>query len=220
MAVKSYALTTPQRAADAIGLGTLTSGSSQEVLLERLIDSVTEYVENYIGFRVQETAYTNEEYDTEDGDTLNLKNYPINSSETFTLDRRNSLLDTDDWEAIDGDYYSVDFDNGIILGMGSWEFARTRAGYRVSYTAGFDFDNSTTFLADTEGGDIELAVWLLLGTVYNRVKGGAGIKSEAIGDYKVVYAVTMFENEDIKNLLDKYRRGDIDVGGYLTPLNS
>ncbi len=219
MAVKSYALTTPQRAADAIGLGTLVASSAKEVLLGRLIDSVTEYVEGYLGFRVQETAYTNEEYDTEKSDSLNLKSYPINSGETFSLGRRNSLLDTDDWEAIDGDYYTVDFDAGIIYGMGSWQFARTRAGYRVTYTAGFSFDNSSTFLAETEGGDIELAVWLLLGTLYNRIKGGAGIKSEAIGDYKVVYAMTMFENKDIQNLLDKYRKGDIDIGSYLTPLN-
>lgn len=215
MAIKTYALTTIQRTADYIGLGTITAGSSTETILERLIDSVTEFVENYIGYRVKKTTYTDEEYDTQKGDTLLLRHFPVS---TFTqLQRRNSALNADSWETIDGEFYHPELATGIINGAGGWRFARTRKGYRATYTAGYDFDNSATFLQDTEGADLELAAWMLITTIYNRRKGGVGIKSEAIGDYRVVYARSLMESEDIKALLDKYRK--IDYEGPLTPIN-
>jgi len=58
---------------------------------------------------------------------------------------------------------------------------------------------------------------MLIATIYNRRKGGVGIKSEAIGDYRVVYARSLMESEDIKALLDKYRK--IDYEGPITPVN-
>lgn len=216
MAIKSYSLTTVQRAADFLGLGTITSGSTKDTLLERMIDSVTEFVENYIGYRVQQTTYTNEEYDTEKSDTLLLNNFPVS---TFTrLQRRNSALNDNDWETIDSNLYHVDLESGVINGAGGWLFARTRKGYRCTYIAGYDFDLTDTFLQDTEAADLELAAWLLVSTVFNRGKGGVGIKSEAIGDYRVVYAKSLMENEDIKALLDKYKR--IEVLGPLIPRNT
>lgn len=216
MAIKSYALTTVQRAATFIGLGTITAGSTNETVLERLIDSVTEFIENYIGYRVQQTTYTNEEYDTEKGQTLLLDNFPVS---TFTrLQRRNSALNEDDWETVDTDFYHTDLDAGMLLAAGGWKFVRTRRGYRCTYTAGYNFDNSATFLQNTEGADLELAAWLLISTLYNRRKGGAGILSESIGDYRVVYAKSLMENEDIKALLDKFKR--IEAQGPLTPVNT
>lgn len=215
MAVKSYCLTTGQRAADYAGLGTL-SGTNLTVM-ERLADSVTEFIENYLGFRVKETTYTREEYDSEEGQALLLNNYPVNSTSTFTLERRTSALNEDDWETVDSEYYHVDYDAGIIYAAGGYEFSRTRRGYRVTYTAGYDFDNSTDFLSDTEGGDIELATWILLEAIWNKRKGG-NVESERIGDYAVTYKKLLMENEDIKNLLDKYSRdNEIQV---LTPLQT
>ena len=212
MALKTYPLTTAQRFADYNGLGTLVVGSAKELLIITLINSVTEFIENYIGYRVQQSTITNEEYDTEAGDVLNLKRWPVSS---VTLQRRNSALNNDEWETIDSSYYFVDTDAGIIYGAGGWDFPRSRRGYRVTYTAGYDFDNALTFLADTEGGDLELAAWILMATVYGRRKGGGGIKSESIGDYRVVYHGTLMQNEDVKDILDKY--GDSNLGATLTP---
>lgn len=39
-------------------------------------------------------------------------------------------------------------------------------------------------------------------------EGGGGIQSESIGDYRVVYAKTMLENDEVKEILDKYRRAE------------
>ncbi len=213
MSVKSYALTTRQRLMDFMGVSSLTS--TQENVLDRVIDSVTEYIERYIGFRVKQTAYSNEEYSTDESPTLILKNFPIDSAETFTLARRNSSINENNWETIDSQYYHVDYNAGIIYGASGWRFSKTRNGYRVTYTAGYDFDNSATFLSDTEGGDLELATWMLATTMWNRRKGGAGITQESIGDYSVTYAKSIMENDELRAILDKYARSE--PGGVQTP---
>ena len=218
MSLKSYALTTVDRVATFMGITTPAEGSVKYTVLENQINAVTEFIEDYLGFRVKKTAYSNEEYSTERGQILILNNKPIVAGETFTLEGRSSGLNEDDWETIDSQYYHVDNDSGVVYGAGGWLFSRSRNGYRVNYTAGYDFDNSNTYLSDTEGGGIEMAAWLLISTVYNRRQGGAGIKSEAIGDYKIVYARGMFENDDIEQLLDKYVNLDDQVGASLTPL--
>ena len=215
MAVKSYALTTRTRLKDFLGI-TANDDTTNNVL-DRIIDSVTEFIENYIGFRVKETTYTNEEYYTDNAESLLLKHYPISTSATFLLDRRTSALNEDNWERIDPQYYHVDHASGMINGSGGWRFFQTRRGYRVTYTAGFDYDNSTTFLSETQGGDIEWAAWQLGGTAWERRKGGGGIVSEKIGDYAVSYAKSVLENEEIKSILDKYAKQE--AGGVLTPFH-
>lgn len=216
MALKSYALTTVQRLKDFLGLSSTTS--TQDDVLERIVNSATEYIENYLRFRVKETTYTQEEYDTDPTDTLILKQRPINSSETFTLQRRNSAVNEDEWETVDSQYYHIDYNSGIIYGVSGFKFSRTRRGYRVTYTAGYDFDNSSTFLSDTEAGDLEWACWILCASAWNNRKGGGGIRSERIGDYSVTYAKSLIENDEVKAILDKY--ADIDTGGVLTPINT
>ena len=207
MAVKDEALTTAERVAIFGELGTLTA--AQTIRMEAIINSVTSYIENYLGFRVKQTAYNNEEYSTEEGQKLILNNFPVNSGETFTIQGRLNALDVDSWETVNAEYYHVDFKAGIIHAAGGWEFSRTRNGYRVIYTAGYDFDNSSTYLSDTEAGDLELAVWQLALAMYSRKGGTVGIKSEKLGDYAVVYTKTIMEDENIKSILDKYARKDI-----------
>ena len=214
MAVKSYALTTAARLSAYMDLTTPTG--TELTAMEAVIDACTEFIENYLGFRVQQTAYTQQEYDTEAGQILVLNHSPVASGETFTLERRTSPLDEDEWETVDAEYYHVDWDAGIILAAGGWEFSRTRRGYRVSYTAGYDFDNSDTYLSDTEGGDIELAAWMLMEAVWNKRKGGSGVIKESIGDYSITYKKTLFQDEEAKNILDKYAEND--TISPLTPL--
>ena len=214
MSVKSYSLTTAARLSAYMGITTPT-GTKLSVM-EALIDGMTEFIEGYLGYRVQKTAYTQEEYDTEEAQSLLLKNFPIVSGETFTLQRRLNSLNEDSWETVDSQYYHVEEGAGIIYGANGWEFSRTRRGYRVTYTAGYDFDNSDTYLTDTEGGSIEFAAWMLLEAIWNKRKGGSGVVSEKIGDYAIVYRKMMFENDDIKSLLDKYIRED--TFAVLTPL--
>ena len=214
MALKDEALTTADRVAIFGELGTLTA--TQTTRMEVIINSLTSFIENYLGYRVLQTDYENEEYSTEEGQKLVLNNFPVASGETFTLQRRLNALDEDTWETVDAEYYHVDYEAGIVHAAGGWEFSRTRNGYRVAYTAGYDFDNSSTFLADTEAGDLELAIWQLALAMYNRKGGAVGIRSEKIGDYAVVYEKTIMDDENISSILDKHARKD--TISVLTPL--
>ena len=202
MAVKSYALTTASRASSYMDITTPTG--AKLIAMENMINAVTDFIENYIRMRVKKTAYTNELYNTEDANTLNLKHFPIISTEDFTLQRRESSQNEDDWGIVASKYYHIDYDAGIIFGAGGTLFSRTNMGYRVTYTAGYDFDNTATFLSDTEAGDIELASWMLVSGLWNQRKGGVGIKSEKIGDYAITYTKSLMEDENIKAILDKY----------------
>lgn len=216
MSLLTWSITTVSRVSSYAGLGTLSAPNT--AIMETLINSLTTFIEKYLGYRVMQTAYTNEEYDTHEGDSLNLKNFPISSSATFTLQRRTSALNEDDWEIVDTQYYHIDYDAGIVYCAGGYEFDRTRRGYRVTYTAGFNFDNATTFLADTAGADIELAAWMLLSALWNRRTSGGGgdADSERIGDYAITYRKIMMENEDIVSLLSKYAKENEVT--FITPL--
>lgn len=215
MSVKSYSLTTAARGASYMDISTPTG--AKLAAMEAIIDSITEFIENYIGRRVKKTTYTQEMYDTENGQTLNLNNFPVDEDSTFLLERRTSSLNEDDWEPVDSEYYHVEYDAGIILCASGIEFDRTIRGYRVTYTAGYDFDNSSTYLSDTEAGDLELAMWQLLEAIWNKRKGGSGIESEKIGDYSVKYTKYLMENPDTKAILDKYAAVNDELG-VITPL--
>lgn len=202
MAVKSYALTTRQRLIDFLGLTGLTS--TQNSVLDRIIDSVTEFIENYTGRRFKQTTYTNELYDGDGSEYLLLKNYPVNSASSFTLSRRDSVVNESSWSSIDSEDYFVDYDTGIVEYAGGLRFASQPKHYRVTYTAGYNYDNSSTFLSDTEAGDIEYIAWKLCAVAWARRQGDPSIASESIGDYSVSYTKEAFENDEVKSVLDKY----------------
>ena len=212
MAVKSYALTTRQRLIDFLGLSGLSS--TQNTILDRIIDTATEYIENYCDRRFQQTAYTNEVYNGDGSQFLQLQNYPVSSTASFTLGRRDSVANENDWSTIDSEDYFVHYDEGIVEYIKGLKFQNAPRRYRVSYTAGFNFDNSTTFLADTEAGDVEYAMWRVCATAWQKRKGAVGVISERLGDYSVTYSKEVFESPEIKEVLDKYAR--LNISGIRT----
>lgn len=215
MSLKSYALTTVSRTAQFIGLATPASGSTEEIILENLIDQVTEYIHHYIGYQLKQATYTAEEYDGSGGDMLFLRHLPLVSISSFQ--QRNSAINEDDWDDMESEDYFSDLSGGVIT-LPARKFIRGRNNYRVTYIAGYDFDNTTTFLTDTEAGDVEYVAWKLIATAWARRKGDAGIERESIGDYSVGYAKEVFESPEIKAILDKYRL--VGFGSYQTPRNT
>jgi hypothetical protein len=65
---------------------------------------------------------------------------------------------------------------------------------------------------------VEYVAWKLVATAWEQRKGSTGVESEHIGDYSVKYAKNVFENEDIKAILDKYKR--FEATSYITPRNT
>jgi len=212
MAVKSYALTTPTRLKEYLGLSGLTA--VQETLIERIIDSATEYIENYCQRRFQKTTYTQEVYDGMGSEFLQLNQYPVDSSEAVSLGRRASAGNEDDWSSIDSDNYFVHYESGLLEYVKGSKFTSAPRKYRVTYTAGFTFDNSSTFLTDTEAGDVEMAMWRICASAWNRRKGDPNVKQESIGDYSVSYTSSVFESPEMQEILDKYAR--VSVKGMRT----
>lgn len=214
--LKTYALTNETRLKTFIGV----TGADDDELLKDIINAVTSFVENYCNRRFQQTAYEEEEYTTDSGDTsIILKQWPVISGETFLLEIRTSALNEDDWEDVDSEDYFVDLDAGIVEGAADQKFLRGVNKYRVSYTAGYDFNLTDKPLAETEAGDLEWAVWKLCALAYHRRKGTAGVISESIGDYSVTFMKEVFEDDEIKKILAKYSRFS-GGHGVITPTHT
>lgn len=222
MSVLSYALTTVDRWKAYAGISSLTA--AQTGVVENLINFATTYIEGKLGRRIMETAYSQEQYDGPYGEFLTLDNYPINTRETFTLEERATNLNEDDWDTVDSDDYFIDYDAGIISpsGRGNWILSKKK--YRVTYTAGYDFDNAATFLGDTEAGDLELACWMIVSELWFKKGATGNVKSESLGDYSVTYGPSFLtgmangQRTALDMILEKYRR--VEFEGTLTPANS
>lgn len=220
--LRTNALTTVARLAGFMEIDVPTVNTPAYTALEAAINAASNFIEKYTGVTFKKTTYTQEEYDTERSQILNLKHFPILSSEPFLLEQRTSSINEDDWQTVDGQYYEVDLEAGIVMMMGAMHFLRGRRQYRVTYTAGYDFDNSATFLGDTAASDVELATWLIAQDIKNSKGRNMNVKSEKLGDYSVTYAETggaMFSNSQALAILDAYGGGDM-VTGVLTPTQS
>jgi hypothetical protein len=223
MAVVSYALTIADRLADYLDISSPTA--AQTALMETLINQATDFIEGYTGRRFKKTAYTNELYDGTATNMLNLKNYPVISTETFTLEYRDSADFEDRWDAFDSEDFQVEYSAGIIYLIKGNKFRATRQHYRATYTAGYDYDNVTTFASTVGIGDLEFACWRLASYVWNSVGADPAIESESIGDYSVKFNKALYAGIDgaaneMTSILDRYKNVDNMVGGTMAPPNT
>lgn len=210
MALLSYALTTVARQKQFMGI----SGDSYDTVLERLVNSGTDFIETYCDRRFDQTAYTNEVYDGTGSSFLFLRNFPISTTASFTLQNRDSFDNTDSWTTIDSQDYFIQYDEGYLERVtGGLDvdllqpiFKELPRHYRVSYTAGYNYDNTATFLSDVGAGDLELACWILIAQLFNERKGNANVTSEHIGDYSVSFSRIVMINDKLRELLTSFKR--------------
>jgi len=211
MSLASYALTTVARFKTYADIST----ASDDTLLEDLVNAVSDWVENYCGRRFKQTAHSQKEIDSDGSKYLFCPEYPVSSTASFTLEIRTSAENEDEWESIDSEDYFVDYDNGIItIAAGNW--LKGKKKYRVTYTAGYNFDSSkeTDNLTDVGAGDLEVAVWKLLKSIYDERREDARVTRERLGDYDVTFARIAFEDDPtIGSVLNRYRK----IEGMLSP---
>ena len=184
------------------------TSTSKDTLLSVIIGAVSEYIQKtYCHRTFKRTAYTNELYSGQDNESLYLKNFPVISGQTFTLQYRASGFNDGDWETIDSDHYFIDYNTGKITLVGG--FVQGTQNYRVSYTAGYYLPTAVTGYsegADTSlPVDIEYATWVIVANSFNKRKS-RGVSSESVRDVSVTYLKTITEDAEIKAILDKYRR--------------
>jgi len=212
MSLISYALTTVARYKVFAGI----TSSTQDDLIELLINAATDYIESYCGRRFKKTTYTQEIYDGDNSMVLSLRNFPVDSSAAFTIEWRNSGVNEDDWETIDSQYHTVDYESGIVKAMGGLKYRGNRSSLRVTYTAGYDYDNAATFLGTVGAGDLEYACWELVKNALNNSNLNSNVQSEHLREYSVTYfAGGVYSNSVVMDILDKYK--NIGPFGGSTP---
>lgn len=197
----SYALTTLQRQKDFMAI----SAADWDTILDRLIDSATDFIEEYCDRRFQETTHTNEVYDGTGNHRLLLSNYPVDSGESFTLQQRNSRNNENSWSTQSSEDFFVKYQQGIVEFAGR-SFTDAPQHYRFTYTAGYEYDLVATFLSDVGAADLEYACWKLVSNTFNRRKSSGDIKAESIGDYSVTFSDEFRRDPEIIDILNRYMR--------------
>ena len=201
MAIKSNALTTLARLKAYLGI----TSASYDTVLEYTIDSTTAFILQYCDRIFQKTVYTNEVYDGNGTPNLLLKNYPVVSGTTFTLEVRDSVDNQSSFSAIASEDYFIKESSGIINYI-SGVFEKLPQHYRITYTAGYDYDTATKTLISVNLGDLEYAVWKLCAVMYYQRSNSGDIASESIGDYSVTYMKEVMTDPEVMAILDRYKR--------------
>jgi len=173
-------------------------------------------VEKMTGRKFKRQAFSNEIYDGKDSKHLYLKNFPVISGETITLQQRNSALNEDDWETVEATDYFVENATGRLTLISINSFASGVTGvfspgvqnWRVSYTAGFYLPQDVGFGSNYEDDlptDLEMVVWELVGTVFNKRKA-QGVEKSKVRDIEVWFAAELGKDPIMKQTLSQYRR--------------
>lgn len=203
MAINTNGLTTVARLKTFMGI----TAATHDTLLERIVNGVSDFVEDYCNRVFRKTAYTNEVYDGTGRQRLQLKHYPISA---VTLERRDTPQNVSSWSSIDSEEYFVETATGMLIYY-SGIFADLPQIYRISYTAGYAFDNVTpgATLESVGLGDLEIAVWKLCARIFNNREGSGGsILSETIGNFSVTYggflSNSVIADPEVKGVLDRY----------------
>jgi uncharacterized phiE125 gp8 family phage protein len=124
MTLASNALTTLEAVKAYLKID--ASDTTDDTLLEDLINAASNAIENYCKRRFKEQIYTDEEYDGNGIKYLQLKQYPVISVDSVTVD--DTVLTTDE--------YKVRKSNGTLIRVGS-VWPKGDINVLVTYTAGY-----------------------------------------------------------------------------------
>lgn len=129
-----YALTTVADVKESLNIA--SSDSTKNNLIIRKINQATDMIQKHCGRTFKLTQYV-EDYDGSNIDELTLSNWPVvvDATRTFSVQRRDSGLNEEDFETVDASLYFVDTASGVVelnyVAAGRWN------RYRYSYWAGY-----------------------------------------------------------------------------------
>lgn len=171
-----------------------TLTAPDNLLLETLINAVTDFMEDYCKRRFLETAYASELYDGDGTEMLFLKNYPIVAIATIYW----TYVDVTD-ELIDADEYKIYNLGGYVYREGGW--IAGHQNIKITYTAGYDF------ATDGIPSELQDICNALVNLKYNQ-PDKQGIESERMGSYAVSYSKDDLP-ADLKRQLNLWRKMDV-----------
>ena len=193
-------LITLQEAKDYLGI----TGTDEDNFLEPIVNMVNDYVEKYVGRKLEATDYDKELYDGPGTNALVLRNFPIISvSEVLErTDEVESATVEERTDEYDAGYYILNADEGILYRDVPW--TRGRGVIEVSYRAGYE-----TIPNDLKWACLSMAEYL------RNIYGKAGINAESLGSYGYSldtgmsqYGVLSMPRGGAKDVLDFYKRMD------------
>lgn len=170
-----------------------SSDTTYDTLLSHLITAASDFIQSYCNRWFNEKSYSKEEYDGTGDSRLNLKQYPVSSSSSFTLEKNQAVDNSDNWTTYDGKDYWIHYDEGIVE-LYADIFTKAPRKYRVSYTAGYS----------SVPVDLEWACWKIVSAIFNKRKA-EGISQESLGDYSVHFMDIIQEDKTLKEVLNRYR---------------
>jgi len=141
-----YALTTDQRIKDRLAITT----TGHDVLIQRLINAATDFIENQTNRRFKETIYTDEVYSIhgEIQDMVFLKQIPVSEiiSAQYRSGSTSDLQWTDfnanDYELLDNGESGIVKFYGLIKGINAVRFTY-KAGYKIDFANAGDTSKHT-----------------------------------------------------------------------------
>jgi len=201
--MNSYALTTVARLKAFIGIDVSTYDS----VLETIIDSVTDWIENECGRRFKLTAYTGVILDGKGSKEMVLPQWPVSTATLTLYEREGGSYGDTNFDSISSDKYRIDRESGII--SLDHKFYEGFQNYKIDYSAGYDFENVTgtlKTLASVGLSDLEMAVWKLASQAYNNRKSSGNISRMKLYNYDVTFAKESDADDQIQKVLSKYQR--------------
>jgi len=165
-----------------------------DLLLEDLINSVTDFIERYCGRRFLKTTYTDLLMNGDGTEYLFLDNYPII---VVTSIYRHYVFVAD--ELYDSDYYVVYANEGYVYRGALW--TKGQKNIKITYNAGYDF------AGDGIPADLQFIANSLVKIGFEG-KGNEGVTSERMGNYSVTYSNDSIPAE-IKVKLNQWRKCNV-----------
>lgn len=133
--VAPYALTTKDRIKTRLGIDKDTT----DILINRLISGVTDFIESQTNRRFKSTTYTNEVYNVKNAQNiLILKHAPVTALSSFQYSQ--GLPNVRIWTDVNPADYELDANNELGIIRAYFTLTRGISTYRVTYTAGYLID--------------------------------------------------------------------------------
>jgi len=220
MAVVAHAHTTLSNVKSFLGI----TGTSNDALLEKLIDNITEWVEGQLsGRRIKKTTYTNELHDGGEHDIF-LFNWPIIQPPTLIAEFRSGPLDNPTFQAFQTNAFFVYEKAGFVHFLGRTPGRHFHGGFggigagsvgTPSLGAGhqnlrFTFDAGFTKIPD----DLELLAKQLVAKEFGQ-KQSQGKVVEAVEGTRIEWAgigrrdvrITLTHEQQL--VLSRYKRHNV-----------
>lgn len=181
------------------------TASTEDTILETLVNAVSVLVSNYLGRKLVSAAFT-EYYDGDGSDTLVLNQFPVTALSSINDDPTRTFAGST--EVVIARDTILDGNAGIVrVWNGKPAFIYGRSNIKVTYTAGYTAGSNVP-------ADLMLAVKLTIEQIYkNRYAAQRfGVKTETIADRTISFDYEAFPSEAVQ-ILDHYRQMFNERGG-------